>query len=87
VHHPKFISTAIRISLKILVTASLCLAALPVRAATGGSISGAVTDKSVAVIAGAILKLVNTAQHTAYQAVSDKQGLYVFPTFPSATTI
>ncbi|WP_433974365.1 carboxypeptidase regulatory-like domain-containing protein [Tunturiibacter lichenicola] len=81
-HHPKFISTAVRISLKILVTASLCLAALPVRAATGGSISGAVTDKSAAVIAGAILKLVNTAQQTAYQAVSDRQGLYVFPNLP-----
>jgi hypothetical protein len=82
VHHPKFISTAVRISLKILVTASLCLAALPVHAATGGSISGAVTDKSAAVIAGAILKLVNTAQQTAYQAVSDRQGLYVFPNLP-----
>jgi hypothetical protein len=39
-------------------------------------------DKSGAVVAGATLKLVNTAQQTTYQAVSDKQGLYSFPNLP-----
>ena len=33
-------------------------------------------------MAGATLKLVNTAQQTIYQAVSDKQGLYSFPNLP-----
>jgi hypothetical protein len=82
VHLPKFISTAIRTGLAALAIASLFLAALSMRAATGGSISGAVTDKSSAVVSGATLKLVNTAQQTAYQAASDKQGLYVFPNLP-----
>jgi carboxypeptidase family protein len=51
-------------------------------AAVGGSISGTVADKSGAVVAGAVLKLVNTAQQTTYQAISDKQGLYSFPNLP-----
>jgi hypothetical protein len=51
-------------------------------AATGGSISGTVMDKSDAVVGGAMLKLVNTAQQTTYQAISDKQGLYSFPNLP-----
>ncbi|WP_254061630.1 carboxypeptidase regulatory-like domain-containing protein [Granulicella sp. L60] len=51
-------------------------------AATGGSISGSVADQSGAVVAGAALKLVNTAQHTTYQVLSDKQGLYTFPNLP-----
>src|SRR6201996_6004291 len=51
-------------------------------AATGGSISGAVTDRSGAVVIGAVLKLINTAQHTTYNAVSDKQGFYTFPNLP-----
>jgi len=51
-------------------------------AATGGSISGTVADKSGAVVAGAMLKLVNVAQQTTYQAISDKQGHYSFPNLP-----
>ncbi|WP_433969085.1 carboxypeptidase regulatory-like domain-containing protein [Tunturiibacter gelidiferens] len=51
-------------------------------AATGGSISGAITDRSGAVVVGAALKLVNTAQQTTYNAVSDKQGFYTFPNLP-----
>ena len=51
-------------------------------AATGGSISGAITDRSGAIVIGATLKLVNTAQHTTYSAVSDKQGFYTFPNLP-----
>ncbi|WP_353072173.1 TonB-dependent receptor [Tunturiibacter gelidoferens] len=52
------------------------------RAATGGSISGAITDRSGAVVVGAALKLVNTAQQTTYNTVSDKQGFYTFPNLP-----
>ncbi len=51
-------------------------------AATGGSVSGTVADKSGAIVAGATLKLVNIAQQTTYQAISDKQGLYSFPNLP-----
>jgi Carboxypeptidase regulatory-like domain len=82
VHLPKFISNSIRTALSTLAIASLLLAALSLHAATGGSISGAVTDKSGAIVSGAKLKLINTAQQTAYQAISDKQGLYVFPNLP-----
>jgi hypothetical protein len=52
------------------------------RAATGGTVSGVITDQTGAVVPGATLKLVNTAQHTTYQIVSDKQGLYSFPNLP-----
>lgn len=51
-------------------------------AATGGSITGTVTDPSGAVIAGAALKLVNTAQQTIYRTISDKQGSYSLPNLP-----
>jgi hypothetical protein len=65
----------------LLITA-LFFTAISARGAVGGSITGTVTDKSGAVIAGAILKLVNTAQQTIYHAISDKQGLYSFPSLP-----
>ncbi len=54
----------------------------PLGAATGGSISGVVIDPSGAVVAGAVLKLVNTGQQTVYQAVLDRQGFYSFPNLP-----
>jgi hypothetical protein len=60
----------------------IVLAAGPARAATGGSISGVTTDPTGAMIAGATLKLVNTAQHTIYQAISDRLGFYSFPNLP-----
>jgi hypothetical protein len=82
VHLSKFISAFIRAALLTLAIASPFLAALSMHGATGGSISGAVADKSGAIVSGAILKLINTAQQTAYQAVSDKQGLYIFPNLP-----
>ena len=68
----------------VLVTLALAfgLSVMPAAAAVGGSISGTVTDRSGAVVAGGILKLVNTAQQTTYQAISDKQGLYSFPDLP-----
>ncbi len=52
------------------------------RAATGGSISGSVFDPSGAIIPGALLQLVNTAQHTTYRVVADRQGSYAFPDLP-----
>src|SRR5271170_516265 len=57
-------------------------ATLPLRAATGGSISGTVADPTGAVIPGAALKLLNTGQQTAFQVVSDRQGFYSFPNLP-----
>jgi Carboxypeptidase regulatory-like domain len=67
---------------KIGVLILLCFSSLSLHGATGGSVSGTVTDRSGAVVARATLKLVNTAQQTTYQAVSDKQGLYSFPNLP-----
>ena len=55
---------------------------LSLYAATGGGISGTVLDPSGAAVAGATLQLVNSAQQTTYDAISDKQGLYSFPNLP-----
>lgn len=73
-------SAAVR-SLLLAIVFSLSLS-LPLYAATGGSISGAISDSSGAVIPGATLRLVNIAQQTAYRSVSDRQGLYSFPNLP-----
>ena len=64
------------------VIASLLFTVMPMRAVTGGSISGTVSDPSGAVVPGASLRLVNRAQQTAYQAVSDREGLYSFLSLP-----
>jgi hypothetical protein len=69
-------------SFLIPVVVALLFPALSLRAATGGSISGTVADPSGAVVAGATLRLINTAQQTNYQVVSDRQGLYGFPNLP-----
>jgi hypothetical protein len=53
-------------------------------AATGGSISGTVLDPSGAVILGATLTLVNTAQMITYKTISNAQGFYSFPNLPVA---
>ena len=65
-----------------LVAGILCFSAISLWAATGGSISGEITDPSGALIPGASLRLVNTAQQTVYRAVSDRKGLYSFPNLP-----
>jgi hypothetical protein len=75
-------SPVVKTLLSLLAFAFLFIITSFLHAATGGSISGAVTDRSGAVVIGAVLKLVNTAQHTAYSAVSDKQGFYTFPNLP-----
>jgi Carboxypeptidase regulatory-like domain len=66
----------------VLVVTSILFSTFSLRAATGGSISGTVLDPSGAVVAGTTLKLVNIAQQTTYQVVSDRQGLYSFPNLP-----
>ena len=58
------------------------LAVLPAFAASGGSVSGNVSDSTGAVIPGATLVLINNAQQTTWHAVADKQGLYSFPNLP-----
>ena len=58
-------------------------AALPSRAASGGSISGTVSDPSEAVIPVAALRLVNTVQQSSYHAVSNREDLYSFPDLPA----
>jgi hypothetical protein len=60
----------------------LALAPAPLWAASGGSISGTITDQSGAVVPGANLRLVNTALQTVFNATSDRQGLYSFPNLP-----
>jgi Carboxypeptidase regulatory-like domain/TonB-dependent Receptor Plug Domain len=71
-------STA-RIGFSRLGVLFFLLAAVSSWAATGGSISGSVLDQSGAAIPGATLKLVNIAQRTVYQAITDQQGRYSFP--------
>jgi hypothetical protein len=72
----------VRAPLSGLAIVFLLIVALPLRAATGGSISGTVLDPSGGVIPAVALRLVNTAQQTIYQAVSDRQGCYFFPNLP-----
>jgi hypothetical protein len=60
----------------------LLLLTVPAWAATGGSISGSIVDPSGAIVQAAELTLVNDAQQTTYRTVSDKQGLFVFPSLP-----
>jgi hypothetical protein len=74
--------TGMRTRLSTLAIVLLLLTALPLRAATGGSISGTVADSSGAAIPGAALSLVSTGQRTNYQAVSDTRGSYSFPNLP-----
>ena len=78
----KSMSRAITVELAVPALVAIFFFTTPLSAATGGSISGAVADKSGAAIAGATLKLINTAQQTNYQAISDKQGFYSFPNLP-----
>jgi hypothetical protein len=69
----------------LILAVALLLSTLPSPAATGGSVSGVVTDPKGALVAGALLSLTNTAQQIAYRALSDKEGLYSFPALPVGT--
>ncbi|WP_353065663.1 carboxypeptidase regulatory-like domain-containing protein [Tunturibacter psychrotolerans] len=75
-------SSVVRTLVSTLTLAFLLSVSTLLHAATGGSISGTVTDQSGAIVMGAALKLVNIAQQTTYQAISDKQGFYIFPNLP-----
>ena len=66
----------------LFFAAFFLFAALPIFAASGGSISGTVADSSGAMVVGATLKLVSTTQQTVWQAVTDNQGRYSFPDLP-----
>jgi hypothetical protein len=71
-----------RTGFSLLTAVFLLVASTSLYAASGGSISGTIADPNGAVIPGATLKLVNTAQQSIWNAVSDKQGLYSFPDLP-----
>src|ERR1700723_1958444 len=71
-----------RIRPRSVAAVFLFLVAAPLWAATGGSISGTISDPSGAVVVGANLSLVNTALQTTYQATSDRLGFYSFPNLP-----
>jgi len=60
----------------------LLLASSAAWAATGGSISGFVTDPTGAFIQSATLTLVSDSQRTTYRGLTDKQGMYAFPNLP-----
>src|SRR5579863_9544834 len=51
-------------------------------AATGGSISGTVTDQTGASVPGASVVLVNLDLTTSYKSTTDAQGFYSFPSLP-----
>jgi hypothetical protein len=81
VHSPitQALRSAARASLFLFLLCSLLFPVPSLRAATGGSISGTVTDQSGAAVPDATLALINTGQHSTYRVKSDKQGLYSFP--------
>lgn len=66
----------------LLALVLFLLTVAPSYAATGGSISGTVSDSTGAVVQGAELRLLNTGQQTIYRVLSDKQGFYSFPDLP-----
>jgi hypothetical protein len=74
--------TSAKQALSTLAGAFLFICALHLPASTGGGISGSVADPSGAVISGAALCLINTAQQTTHQAVSDASGYFSFPNLP-----
>jgi hypothetical protein len=63
----------------LILLSIFCLVAPQAWAVTGGSISGAITDASGALVPGAQISLINVSRHTTCQNLSDKQGLYSFP--------
>ncbi|SFS13789.1 Carboxypeptidase regulatory-like domain-containing protein [Granulicella pectinivorans] len=71
-----------RVSFAHLVLVFLLLFVPSLFAASGGSISGTVSDSTSSLVAGAELQLVNTDQRTTWHAISNRQGLYSFPNLP-----
>ena len=73
---------AIRASFHLALLCFLVFCCARVWAATGGSISGTVTDQSGASIPSASVTLVNLDLATSYKATTDAQGFYSFPNLP-----
>jgi len=71
-----------RFALCILSVVCLLLVCERTKAATGGSISGTVTDQSGALIPGAAVTLVNLDLASSHKALTDTQGFYSFPSLP-----
>lgn len=59
------------------------LLSLPVHAATGGSITGTVSDSTGAVLPGVEVRLTSVDQHTVFHAQTDVRGVYSFPNLPA----
>ena len=73
---------AARVKPRFCLFSALMFLSISLWAATGGSITGTVTDNTGAVIPTATLTLVNQAQRTSYRAVSNTQGVYSFLNLP-----
>lgn len=73
---------SMRTTARAVILCLCLLACARARAATGGSISGTVTDQTGAVIAGAGAALVNLDLATGYKTTTNAQGFYSFPTLP-----
>src|SRR5450432_3425562 len=68
---------------KVLVGLLLLLSAVALHAQTfRGGINGTVTDQSGAVVAGAVVGLVNNATSVSYNAVSSSGGEFLFQELP-----
>ena len=66
----------------ILIAIGMLVAVLPGMAATGGNITGTVTDPTGAVIPGASILLTSVDQHGIFRAKTDGHGFYSFPNLP-----
>lgn len=68
----------------VLVAAVLgfLLLSLPLSAATGGSITGTVSDSTGAVVPGVDISLTSVDQHILYRSHTDARGGYSFPNLP-----
>ena len=65
---------------------SLCFFVLSVSAQVpAGSINGRVTDPKGALVAGAHVSAVNTAQGRSFETVSNGSGIYVLPDLPAGS--
>src|ERR1700756_5647461 len=74
------------LSLSLLIATALCSAVIPAHGQAGkATISGAVTDPSGAVIAGAEVTVTNTLTGLTTRVTSADNGTYVVPLLPVGT--
>jgi hypothetical protein len=64
------------------IAAALTLSWMLVWSATGGRITGTITNSAGAVVSGAHIVVTNTAQGVQTKATSDAKGTYTFPILP-----